>query len=89
MRTRKFRFLVHAKSWLVEGGTSLSTVSRIALVGCGYWGKNLCRNFHALGALAAVVDATDKGKVTARSIAPGVNITGIFDDIYMMIRLRA
>ena len=29
----------------------------IAMVGCGYWGKNLVRNFASLGALAAVVDA--------------------------------
>ena len=28
----------------------------IAVVGCGYWGKNLVRNFHALGSLAAVCD---------------------------------
>ena len=59
----------------------MSTVSRIALVGCGYWGKNLCRNFHSLGALATVVEATEKGKATAKSIAPCVNITDIFDDI--------
>lgn len=30
---------------------------RIAQVGCGYWGRNLARNFHELGALAGVVDA--------------------------------
>jgi UDP-2-acetamido-3-amino-2,3-dideoxy-glucuronate N-acetyltransferase len=29
---------------------------RIAQVGCGYWGKNLLRNFANVGALAAVVD---------------------------------
>ena len=45
---------------MVEGGKGLSTVPKIALVGCGYWGKNLCRNFHALGALSAVVDAYRK-----------------------------
>ena len=28
----------------------------IAVVGTGYWGKNLARNFHALGALSAVCD---------------------------------
>jgi predicted dehydrogenase len=28
----------------------------IAVVGCGYWGKNLVRNFAQLGALGAVVD---------------------------------
>lgn len=29
----------------------------IAVIGCGYWGKNLVRNFHEIGALAAVCDA--------------------------------
>ena len=29
----------------------------VAMVGCGYWGKNLVRNFASLGALGAVVDA--------------------------------
>lgn len=29
---------------------------QIAQVGCGYWGKNLLRNFGEIGALAAVVD---------------------------------
>ena len=28
----------------------------VAVIGCGYWGKNLVRNFSELGALAAVVD---------------------------------
>jgi UDP-2-acetamido-3-amino-2,3-dideoxy-glucuronate N-acetyltransferase len=32
------------------------TARHIAVVGCGYWGKNLVRNFAALDALAAVVD---------------------------------
>ncbi len=28
----------------------------VGVVGCGYWGRNLVRNFHQLGALAAVCD---------------------------------
>ena len=59
----------------------MSTVPQIALLGCGYWGKNLCRNFHALSALSAVVDATENGHETARSIAPNVCVTKSFDDI--------
>ena len=47
---------------MVKGGTGLSSVPQIALVGCGYWGKNLCRNFYGLGALASVVDATESIK---------------------------
>ena len=30
---------------------------RVAVVGCGYWGKNLVRDFSQLGALEALVDA--------------------------------
>lgn len=33
---------------------------RVAVVGCGYWGKNLVRNFAELGALHALVDPDDK-----------------------------
>ena len=35
----------------------LSRIPQIAVVGCGYWGKNLVRNFHELGALGALADA--------------------------------
>jgi UDP-2-acetamido-3-amino-2,3-dideoxy-glucuronate N-acetyltransferase len=28
----------------------------VGVIGCGYWGKNLIRNFHELGALAALCD---------------------------------
>lgn len=30
--------------------------TQVAVVGCGYWGKNLVRNFHELGALRMVCD---------------------------------
>jgi UDP-2-acetamido-3-amino-2,3-dideoxy-glucuronate N-acetyltransferase len=66
---------------MVEGGKGLSTIPQIALVGCGYWGKNLCRNFYGLGALAAVVDATENGQLTARSLAPDARIANDLDDI--------
>lgn len=46
----------------------------VGLVGCGYWGKNLLRNFHELGALAAVCDATPAHRELAKSKAPGVPI---------------
>ena len=35
----------------------VSSGPQVAVIGCGYWGKNLVRNFHQLGALAAVSDA--------------------------------
>ena len=32
------------------------TPTRVAVIGCGYWGRNLVRNFSDLGVLAAVCD---------------------------------
>ena len=29
---------------------------RVAVIGAGYWGKNIVRNFAALNALAAIVE---------------------------------
>ena len=37
--------------------TSLDTGADLALIGAGYWGKNLARNFHALGSLHTICDA--------------------------------
>ncbi len=36
--------------------TSPASSIRVAVVGCGYWGRNLARNMASLGALAAVHD---------------------------------
>jgi UDP-2-acetamido-3-amino-2,3-dideoxy-glucuronate N-acetyltransferase len=46
---------------------------RIAVVGSGYWGRNLVRNFHELGALAAVVES-DEGRLAAirRQYGPSI-----------------
>lgn len=42
----------------------------IAVIGCGYWGKNLVRNFSKLNALALCCDVTPTGRATAAEIAP-------------------
>jgi predicted dehydrogenase len=44
--------------------------TQVAVIGCGYWGKNLVRNFAQIGSLATVCDATPQGRETAREIAP-------------------
>jgi len=46
----------------------------VAVIGCGYWGKHLVRNFHHLGALAVVCDLTPAGQQTARALAPQATI---------------
>ena len=58
----------------------MNDVPRIALVGCGYWGKNLCRNFNSLRALRRVIDATESGRTQAHSIAPAIEVSSDFED---------
>jgi len=54
---------------------------RVAVIGCGYWGKNLVRNFHALGALAMAADATEAGRAKARALAPEVPVMEAIEDV--------
>jgi len=67
----------------------MSEVEKIALVGCGYWGKNLCRNFNELGALGHVVDATDAGKATALKLAPGIPVSSSLEDVLKDEKIKA
>ena len=46
----------------------------VAVIGCGYWGKNLVRNFHNLGALAVVCELTPAGQHTAKALAPQAKV---------------
>jgi predicted dehydrogenase len=58
-----------------------SSEIRVAVVGCGYWGRNLVRNFHALGALRGVVDATPAGREQAGRLAPGIAVYADLADV--------
>jgi UDP-2-acetamido-3-amino-2,3-dideoxy-glucuronate N-acetyltransferase len=50
----------------------------VAVIGCGYWGKNLVRNFKELGALAAICDMSEVA-AKAMSAAHGVPARGLAD----------
>ncbi|MFZ1752857.1 MAG: Gfo/Idh/MocA family oxidoreductase [Caldilineaceae bacterium] len=54
---------------------------RIAVVGCGYWGKNLVRNFWELDALSVVCDETSKGRAVAQELAPRATIVAEVQDV--------
>src|ERR1043165_1523143 len=53
----------------------------VAVIGCGYWGRNLVRNFHRLDALQMVCDATPSGRATAGEIVPEVPVVANIDDV--------
>ena len=47
-------------------------MTRIAVIGAGYWGKNLVRNFHGLGALAAIADTLEANRAAMQAAYPGL-----------------
>lgn len=54
---------------------------KVAVVGCGYWGKNLVRNFYELGKLQAVCDAMAEGRAQASKVGPACAVVADFEEI--------
>ena len=54
---------------------------RIAVIGCGVWGRNIVRNFYNLNALHTVCDIDDENIKKVTEQYPGVNVTKDFNDI--------
>jgi UDP-2-acetamido-3-amino-2,3-dideoxy-glucuronate N-acetyltransferase len=55
--------------------------ANLAVVGGGYWGKNLVRNFHGLGALAVVCDNDEKLLAALSSQYHGIKTTASFEEV--------
>ncbi len=55
---------------------------RLAIVGCGYWGQNLVRNFaDAKGAAVAMLCDADEGSLNkSKRFAPGARLSRKYDD---------
>jgi UDP-2-acetamido-3-amino-2,3-dideoxy-glucuronate N-acetyltransferase len=56
-------------------------MSRVAVVGCGYWGKNLIRNFYDLGALTHICDSDKSRLEEVQRRYPGLRIERSYDQI--------
>ncbi|KAA0215044.1 MAG: gfo/Idh/MocA family oxidoreductase [Leptolyngbya sp. PLA3] len=50
---------------------------RVAVLGCGGWGRNIVRTLGKIGAVCAVVDPSESGRATARQLVPSVKV---YDD---------
>ncbi len=55
---------------------------RIGVIGTGYWGKNLVRNFHALGALRVICDSAKPVADTLAEAHDGVEVAERPDQIF-------
>ena len=51
----------------------MSKSQKIVVIGAGYWGKNLIRNFYNLGALACICDNNEATLASFREQYPGVD----------------
>ena len=54
---------------------------KVAVVGSGYWGKNLVRNFHELGALTAICDNDPQVLGKFEQMYEGIDTTRNFKDL--------
>jgi len=55
---------------------------QVAVIGGGYWGKNLVRNFHRLGVLRAVCDLSENVRDIVLKSYPGVTVTDNSADVF-------
>ncbi len=54
---------------------------KIAVIGCGYWGKNLVRNYFELGVLHTVCDSDTDKLNQIKNIYPSVQITSSLSEV--------
>ena len=59
----------------------MSEQQSVAVVGSGYWGKNLVRNFHALGALRVVCDRSQAALDAISDMYPEVELCSDFEQV--------
>ncbi len=65
----------------MESGVSKRPKTKLAVVGVGYWGKNLVRNFYELGALEMLCDAERSIEAICRNQYQGVRFCSEFGDV--------
>lgn len=60
----------------------------VGVIGCGYWGRNLVRNFHELGCLRVICD-TEESRVEEMRKNYGITGTTAFEEMLAMPDVRA
>jgi UDP-2-acetamido-3-amino-2,3-dideoxy-glucuronate N-acetyltransferase len=74
---------------MAQGGWKSLTEARVAVVGCGYWGKNLVRVFDALRALHTICEADEKLLAQLQKQYPHARATSRYQDVLADSRIRA
>src|SRR5580704_5982159 len=66
---------------LPSNGSLSAGIPNVAVIGSGYWGANLVRNFHGLGALRVVCDRDSERLKSFRESYPECPTTTSFEEI--------
>jgi UDP-2-acetamido-3-amino-2,3-dideoxy-glucuronate N-acetyltransferase len=64
-----------------ERAVTQQTEGKLAVVGCGYWGKNLVRNFAQLRALRVICDSNENSLNAQAALYPHVDVATDLDVI--------
>jgi UDP-2-acetamido-3-amino-2,3-dideoxy-glucuronate N-acetyltransferase len=77
------------RGYAMQNGSVRPPRIDVAVVGVGYWGKNLVRNFHQLGSLTALCDERESIMQSCRDQYPGVKCYREFDMVLADPGIRA
>ncbi len=64
-----------------ESSSGPADIPRVAVVGSGYWGKNLVRNFHAINALYAVCESNSETLATLSETYPDIKLLKTYQEV--------
>ncbi len=67
---------------MAEDAKAGSDGASVAVIGTGYWGRNLVRNFHALGALEAVCDSNPDALEAILGDFPGPRGLRTYEEVF-------
>tara|TARA_Y100001960_G_C14764681_1_gene876206 strand:- start:1074 stop:2072 length:999 start_codon:yes stop_codon:yes gene_type:complete len=62
---------------------------KIAIIGCGYWGMNLVRNFYHLGVLDIVCDENQSSLDKVKHLYPKIQTTNNYKDVLKSDHIQA
>ena len=60
----------------------VKAASSLALIGCGYWGKNLARNFNDLGSLHTICEANTGLHAELKETYPDVTLCTNVEEVF-------
>ncbi len=72
-----------------EDSRDTSTLPRVAVVGSGYWGKNIVRNFHAIHALHAVCESDAETLASLGKTYPDIKLLKTYQEVLQDSRIQA